>query len=170
VAEQQHQLPGHVGRDQIVHIKDKPGKLNSFPNLIVPLPGRSTHEGKCETGDVREGPEARAGQQENDDSGGQGRDQLSCEGGPSQAQKRHVVWPGGQPEQHGGGQHDVDNGGPQVLEVGVGGVAGGGKKSVLARMSQLSVVVQNLGGGGISAKQILNDRKRKWQGPTTDDV
>ena len=37
VAEQQHQLPGHVGRDQIVHMKDIPGK----PNLFVPLPCRS---------------------------------------------------------------------------------------------------------------------------------
>lgn len=206
VAEQQHQLPGHVGRDQIVHMKDIPGKPNPFPNLIVPLPGRSAHEEEGETGDVREGPVGGAGQQEDDDSGGQGRDHLLCEGGPSNVQRRLEVWPGGQPEQHGGGQHDGDNGGHQVCDGvwdgGVGGVSGGGKKEekgVLAgigdgygiiqqkrrywkrkssvpdglvqrRISQFSVVGQNLGGGGISAKPILNDRKRKWQGPTADDV
>ena len=115
------------------------------------------------------------------------------------------MWPGGQPEQpeqHGGGQHDRDNGGHQVCDGvwdgGVGGVEVGGKTGVLARIrdgygitqqkrrywkrkssvpdglvqrriSQFSVVVQNLGGGGISAKP-MNDRKRKWQGPTADDV
>ena len=77
-------------------MKDIPGKPNPFPNLIVPLPGRSAHEGEGETGDVREGPVGGAGQQEDDDSSG--RDQLACEGGPSYVQRRHVVWPGGQPE------------------------------------------------------------------------
>jgi hypothetical protein len=138
VAEQQHQLPGHVGRDQIVHMKDIPGKPNPFPNLIVPLPGRSAHGGEGETGDVCEGPVGGAGQQEYDDSGGQGRDKLACEGGPSYVQRRLVVWPGGQPEQHEGGQHDGDNGGHQVCDGvwdgGVGGVAWGGKESVLARI------------------------------------
>ena len=71
MAEQQHQLPGHVGRDKIVHVNDIPGKPNSLPNLIVPLPGRSVHEVDGETGDVREGPVGGAGQQEGDDSGGQ---------------------------------------------------------------------------------------------------
>ena len=102
VAEQQHQLPGHVGRDKIVHVKDVPGKPNSLPNLIVPLPGRSVHEVDGETGDVCEGPVWGAGEQEGDDSGGQGGDQLSCdvpeEEGPTNAQQRLVVWPGGQRE------------------------------------------------------------------------
>ena len=40
---------------------------------------------------------------------------------------------------------------------------------VQRRISQFSVV-QNLGEGGSSAKSVLNNRKRKWEGPTTEDV
>ena len=93
VAGQHHQLPGHVDRSKLVHMKEIPGKLKLIPNLIVTLPGSSAQAENGGAGDVRgvqvgqggghHGHEDEAGQGEQSDQHGHQSD-----GGPVAEQHR----------------------------------------------------------------------------------
>jgi hypothetical protein len=143
VAGQHHQLPGHVDRSKLVHMKEIPGKLKLIPNLIVTLPGSSAQAENGGAGDVRgvqvgqggghHGHEDEAGQGEQSDQHGHQSD-----GGPVAEQHRRDGWADGQREQHGEGQHDRDHRQQQVQGYVWDDGGGGGvveeKKSVLARI------------------------------------
>ena len=145
VADQQHQLPGHVGIGQSGHMKDIPGKPNIIPNLIVPLPGSSQQEEDGVTGDVREGHPGEV-QHECDNSNGQGevkvQQDVRGDRGATHVQQQHGVGAHGHREQQVGGHHDEDQEGDQVhggvWDRAEGGGARrkvlGGRKSVLARV------------------------------------
>ena len=145
VADQQHQLPGHVGIVQSGHMKDIPGKPNIIPNLIVPLPGSSQQEEDGVTGAVRGGHPGGV-QHECDNSNGQGEVQVQQDvrgdKGATHVQQQHGVGAHGHREQQVGGHHDEDQGGVQVHGGVWDGAEGGGarkkvlggRRSVLARV------------------------------------